>query len=224
MKKLMLLPLATILASTFAVQAAPASMTQNFDYISGGLQISKFSNDVVSSANFNNFSGSTTDGAAGLYLRGSWNFTDNFFFEFRGDAAASDDMVFSNGLMGLGYFMPINDDLTVYGLAGFSNYRYDLDVNTPVGTIGGSHDDSGLTAEIGARYQVMDRWMIEPAVRMAAYDDTMYELRLGNNVKVSEHMSIEANLSYMDFNNNASRIDTMVEKETNFQLGARYSF
>ncbi|MGF1704160.1 porin family protein [Photobacterium makurazakiensis] len=217
MKKLMLLPLATILASTFAVQAAPASMTQNFDYISGGFQYSSFNEDLVSEANvnMNGLSGKTTDSAAGLYLRGSWNFTDNFFFEFRGDAAAADDMVFSNGLLGLGYFMPMSESFTVYGLAGYANSRYDLDVNTFIGTIGGSEEQSGLTAEIGARYQVMDRWTIEPAVRMAAYDDTMYELRLGNNVKVSEHMSIEANLSRNDYDAFA---------ETNFQLGARYSF
>lgn len=214
MKKLMLLPLAALVGASFAANAQEP-MTQNFDYISGGLQISKFSKDVVSEVNANTGTLATTDGGAGLYLRGSWNFTDNFFVEMRGDAAAADDMTFSNGLMGLGYFMPMNDDLTVYGLAGFANYRYDLDIKTPVGTIGGSHSDSGFTGEMGARYQVMDKWMIEPAVRFAAFDDTMYELRLGNNVQITDHVSLEANLSRMDFDAN---------KETNFQLGARYSF
>ncbi|MDV5168504.1 outer membrane beta-barrel protein [Photobacterium rosenbergii] len=217
MKKLMLLPLAALVGASFAANAQEP-MTQNFDYISGGLQYSKFSNDVISSVNVHNsgfVSGTATDDAAGLYLRGSWNFTDNFFLEMRGDAAAADDMVFSNGLMGVGYYMPIQDDLTVYGLAGFANYRYDLDVNTPIGTIGGNHSDSGFTGELGARYQVMDKWMIEPAVRFAAFDDTMYELRLGNNIQITDHVSLEANLSRLDFDAN---------KETNFQLGARYSF
>ena len=216
MKKRMLLPLAAMLGTSFTA-AAQEPMTQNFDYISGGFQYSKFSEDMLSSVNIYGLGGSvtTSDAAAGLYLRGSWNFTDNFVAEMRGDAAGVDDMVFSNGLLGLGYYMPMDDTLTVYGLAGFANTRYDLDVNTLVGTYGGNETQSGFTGEIGARYQVMDRWTIEPAVRFAAYDDTMYELRLGNNVQVSEHVSVEANLSRNDYDAFA---------ETNFQLGARYSF
>ncbi|MCQ1060190.1 outer membrane protein [Photobacterium sp. DNB23_23_1] len=214
MKKLMLLPLATLVSGSFAANAQEP-MTQNFDYISGGLQISKFNKDLWSEANANTGILATTDGGAGLYLRGSWNFADNFFVETRGDAIAADDMIFSNGLLGLGYFMPINNDFTVYGLAGFANSRYDLDVKTPFGTFGGNETQSGFTGEIGARYQVMDRWMVEPAVRFATYDDTMYELRLGNSVKMTEHVSLEANLSRNDYDAFA---------ETNVQLGARYSF
>ena len=218
MKKLMLLPLAALVGASFAANAQEP-MTQNFDYISGGFQYSKFSENLPSSVNITGINSgyyTTTDDAAGLYLRGSWNFADNFFVEMRGDAAAADDMVFSNGLLGLGYFMPMNDDLTVYGLAGYANSRLDLDVNTPFGKINNAKEEqSGFTGEIGARYQVMDRWTVEPAVRFAAYDDTMYELRLGNNIKMTEHVSLEANLSRNDYDAFA---------ETNFQLGARYSF
>ncbi|PSW14556.1 porin family protein [Photobacterium rosenbergii] len=208
MKKLMLLPLAALVGASFTANAQEP-MTQNFDYISGGLQISKFSKDLPSGLN------SMTDGGAGLYLRGSWNFTDNFFVEMRGDAVASDDITVSNGLMGLGYYMPINEDFTVYGMAGFAKTRYEFDAKFNGTTFTAGVEDSGFTGEMGARYQVMDKWMIEPAVRFAAYDDTMYELRLGNNVQVTDHVSLEANVSRLDFDFN---------KETNFQLGARYNF
>ncbi|AJR08400.1 porin family protein [Photobacterium gaetbulicola] len=208
MKKLMLLPLAALVGASFAANAQQP-MTQNFDYISGGLQISKFSEDLISGPF------STTDGGAGLYLRGSWNFTDNFFVEMRGDAVGADDMTLSNGLLGLGYFMPVSDDFTVYGLAGFAKSRYEIDASFMGQSIKAGLENSGFTGELGARYQVMERWTVEPAVRFAAYDDTMYELRLGNNVQMTEHVSLEANLSRNDYDAFA---------ETNFQLGARYSF
>lgn len=223
MKKFALLPLAAILTTTFSVQAestdaASHNLTQNFNYISGGLQLSSYNHDLISSASVWDQTASTTDNTAGMYLRGSWNFTDNFFLETRGDATAKDDLTISHGLLGLGYFHPINDDFTVYGLAGFSRSEVELDINAfgfsnNSTTIKG--DDSGLTAEIGARYQLMDQWTVEPAMRVAGYDDTLYELRLGNNFKVSDHMSIEANLQHRAFDD---------LKEMSYQLGARYSF
>lgn len=215
MNKLMLLPLATLLATTFTAQAetteAPQqNLTQNFSYISGGLQISTYDEDLYSSRT------QTTDNTAGMYLRGSWNFTDNFFVETRGDATVQDDLTISNSVLGLGYFHPINNDLTVYGLAGYSSTEAELEVfNFSNTSVTGRVDDSGVTGEIGARYQLMSKWTVEPAVRLANYDKTMYEVRLGNNIKVSDHMSIEANLMHRDYNE---------LKEMSYQVGARYSF
>lgn len=223
MKKFALLPLAAILATTFSVQAestdaASHNLTQNFNYISGGLQLNSYNHDLPSSVSVWNQSASLTDNTAGMYLRGSWNFTDNFFLETRGDATAKDDLTISHGLLGLGYFHPINSDLTVYGLAGYSRSEIELDVHV-FGFSGATTtfrgDDSGLTGEIGARYQLMDKWTVEPAMRLADYDDTLYELRLGNNFKLSDHMSIEANLQHRAFDD---------LKEMSYQLGARYSF
>jgi hypothetical protein len=216
MKKFMLLPLATLLVTTFTAQAETTettqqNLTQNFSYISGGLQVSTYNRDILSSASASTMS--TTDNTAGMYLRGSWNFTDNFFVETRGDATVKDDLTISNSVLGLGYFHPINNDFTVYGLAGYSSTEVELDFsNIPVT---GSVDDSGITGEIGARYQLMSKWTVEPAIRMANYDKTMYEVRLGNNIKVSDHMSIEANLMHRDYNE---------VKEMSYQVGARYSF
>ncbi|MCW8329808.1 porin family protein [Photobacterium sp. SDRW27] len=216
MKKIALLPLAALLATTFAAQAETTetenqNLTQNFTYVAGGLQVSTYNHDLPSSWN------STTDSTVGMYLRGSWNFKDNFFVETRGDATVKDDLTVSHSLLGLGYYQPINDNFTVYGLAGFSTIemKWDInnfgsDINTSV-----SADDTALTGEIGARYQVMEQWTVEPAVRLAGYDETMYELRLGNNFKVSEHVSVEANLQHR-------AIDNL--KEMSYQIGARYSF
>ncbi|WP_273857140.1 outer membrane beta-barrel protein [Photobacterium sp. GSS17] len=211
MKKVMLLPLAALLTTTFAAQADNGNLTQNFNYISGGLSHSELNEDIHTSVNFND----STDSMTGLYLRGSWNFTGNVFVETRGEALVKDDLTVSQGLLGLGYYFPINNDLTVYGLAGLSTITVDYDVNYFGHSVNVSNDDSGFTGEVGARYQVMNNWTVEPAVRFANYDESMTELRLGNNFKVSEHMSLEANLAHRDFN---------VLKETNFQLGARYSF
>ncbi len=221
MNKFMLLPLATLLATTFTAQAETTettqqNLTQNFSYISGGLQISTYNHDLISSASASTMTTSKTDNTAGMYLRGSWNFTDNFFLETRGDATVKDDLTISNSVLGLGYFHPINNDLTVYGLAGYSRTEVELEVfNFSNASITGRVDDSGVTGEIGARYQLMSKWTVEPAVRMANYDKTMYEVRLGNNIKVSDHMSIEANLMHRDYNE---------LKEMSYQLGARYSF
>jgi opacity protein-like surface antigen len=215
MKKFMLLPLATLLATTFTAQAETTettqqNLTQNFNYVSGGLQISTYNHDLKSSRL------GKTDNTAGMYLRGSWNFTDNFFVETRGDATVKDDLTISNSVLGLGYFHPINNDLTVYGLAGFSSTLNELELsNTSNVSTVRRVDDSGITGEIGARYQLMSKWTVEPAVRVADYDKAMYEVRLGNNIKVSDHMSIEANLMHRDYNE---------LKEMSYQLGARYSF
>lgn len=217
MKKIALLPLITLLASSFAVQAgateaASRNLTQNFNSVAGGLQLSNYDEDLPSSL----YPEEYTDNTAGMYLRGSWNFTDNFFLEARGDATAKDDLTISHSLLGLGYYQPINNDFTVYGLAGFASSEIEWDVNVfGNGSASVSGDDSGLTAEIGARYHLMDQWMVEPAMRVAGYDDTLYELRLGNNFKVTDHMSIEANLQHRAFDD---------LKEMSYQIGARYSF
>lgn len=214
MNKIALAPLSALLITAFSAQAE--NPTQNFNFVSGGLQISDYNHDLVSSANA--WGETTTDDTAGIYLRGSWNFTDQVFVEARSEGTVDNDLTISHSLLGLGYYQPVNDKMTVYGLAGISHTEAELDIHywgfsNAHSSV--SDDDSGLTGEIGARYQVMRNWTIEPAVRLAAYDDTMHELRLGNNIQLTRHFSVEANLQHRDF-------DEL--KETSYQLGARYSF
>ncbi|UXI00049.1 porin family protein [Photobacterium sp. TY1-4] len=214
MNKIALLPLSALMITAFSAQADNA--TQNFNFVSGGLQVSEYNHQLPTSVS--SWGETTSDSTAGLYLRGSWNFTDQFFLEARSEGTVDNDLTISHSLLGLGYFQPINNRLTVYGLAGISGIEAELDVHYwgfSDGHASFSEDDSGLTGEVGARYQLMSNWTIEPAVRLAAYDDTMQEFRLGNNIQLTQHFSLEANLQHR-------KIEDL--KETSYQLGARYSF
>ncbi|EFP97513.1 outer membrane beta-barrel protein [Vibrio caribbeanicus] len=217
MKKLLLITTPVLIATAFNASAASSkSSTQNFSYLSGGLQVSKYNHKLPTEVNSADHSPSDT--MTGAYLRGSWNFTDNFFLETRGDAVSKNDLTISTGLLGLGYFYPVNDAFTVYGLLGGSSAEVELNLISN-GNI--NYRETGFTGEVGARYQVMSLWTIEPAVRMANYDDNMYEYRLGNIVGLNEHVSLEGNLVHRNYTSDRANNGL---KETAYQFGVRYSF
>ena len=217
MKKLLLITIPVLIATAFNARAAPSkSSTQNFSYLSGGLQVSKYNHKLPTE--LDSVDHSPSDTMTGAYLRGSWNFTDNFFLETRGDAVSKNDLTISTGLLGLGYFYPVNDSFTVYGLLGGSSAEVELNLISN-GNV--NYRETGFTGEVGARYQVMSQWTIEPAVRMASYDDNMYEYRLGNIVGLNEHVSLEGNLVHRNYTSDRAN-DGL--KETAYQFCVRYSF
>ena len=217
MKKLLLITTPVLIATAFNANAAPSkSPTQNFSYLSGGLQVSKFNDKLFTEVDSADHSPSDT--MTGAHLRGSWNFTDNFFLETRGDAVSKNDLTISTGLLGLGYFYPVNDAFTVYGLLGGSSAEAEINL---VSNRNINYKETGFTGEVGARYQVMSNWTVESAVRVANYDDNMYEYRLGNIVGLTERVSLEGNLVHRDYN--SDKADDGI-KEIAYQFGVRYSF
>ncbi|ODA36317.1 hypothetical protein A8L45_01155 [Veronia pacifica] len=197
--------------------AAATNLSQDYNFVSGGIQYNHYKDKAYKKAE-NAKKSDMTRHTAGGYLRGSWNFYDNMFVEARAEGTKNGDLKETGALAGVGYFMPVNDKMSVYGLAGYSAEHVKLGKSKVT--------EKGLTGEVGAKYQVMDNWTVEPAVRYAKYHKAGYEFRLGNNFKVTDHVSIEANVA----RNNVKLMygenhDQEVKlKETNFELGARYNF
>ncbi|MCG7498338.1 porin family protein [Vibrio sp. Of7-15] len=184
---------------------------ESYNYISGGLQLSNTDKELQTSSTHV----SAEDQFGGLYLRGSWNFTDSLFVELRTDVVTKDDLTLGHDLLGLGYFYSLNDTTSVYGLVGISTLTKEYHVRAFGHDIKLSDSDSALSGEIGLRHQITNNWTIEPAIRTAGHDESLIELRLGNTYQVSDAISIEANLQQRDHD---------FLKETDFQLGMRYSF
>ncbi|MCW8329995.1 porin family protein [Photobacterium sp. SDRW27] len=220
MKKLSLITLcALIVAAPFSQAQISSNTTNSFSYIAGGLQYTSLENKVVSSVYFDSdsYHQKSADSLAGLYFRGSWNFSDNLFAEFRSDVTTREALTLTHGLFGVGYFQPINDAFTLYGLAGLSGSNAERDVlnHGQDGLVKVNREDNGLTGEVGARIRLTNSWSIEPALRVADYNESLQELRLGNNIKVSNYMSIELN---------AQKRTVAEYDEVNYQMGARYTF
>lgn len=184
---------------------------ESYSYISGGLQLSNTDKELHTSST----SSSLEDQFGGLYLRGSWNFTDSLFVELRTDVVTKDDLTIGHDLLGLGYFYSLNETTSVYGLVGVSTLTEEYHLRTSGYNIKISDSDSALSGEIGLRHQITNNWTIEPAIRTAGHDESLIELRLGNTFQVTDAVSIEANLQQRDHD---------VLKETDFQVGMRYSF
>lgn len=220
MNKIPLITLIALCCSPLTVQAQTAINTNNsFSYLSSGLQYTALQNEVISSAYSydDGYEAKSTDSLAGIYLRGSWNFADNLFVELRYDVTLRDTLTLSHNMLGIGYYQPILDGLAFYGLAGGARTKLEHEIlnNEQSGLVKVNQKDNGFTGELGARVAFTDAWSIEPALRVAHYDQTLREVRLGNIVQVSKQMSLELNTQQRSIGD---------YEETNYQMGARYTF
>ncbi|RXJ71509.1 hypothetical protein CS022_20665 [Veronia nyctiphanis] len=210
---------AAVIATSIMAQSAFAATNASNDYnfVSGGVQFSKFNNEMPTKAKKGGEFESSKK-VMGGYVRGSYNFADNFFTEARVDLSKKGDAKVTDGLVGIGYYQPINNDLSLYGLAGYSAKQFKLPNKT-----GGKDKlkEKGLTGEIGAKYHATDSWTIEPAIRYSKYDHSAYEVKLGNTINVYKNVSLEANVSQDQFKPKGADEKT---KQTKFMLGARYNF
>ncbi|RXJ71510.1 hypothetical protein CS022_20670 [Veronia nyctiphanis] len=201
-----------LIFSSVSIQSALAA-SEDYSFISGGLQLTQFNQEIPTKLNDD----ATSKRLMGGYLRGSLSFIDNVFAEVRLDMEKKDDAKITYGLIGLGYYQPINSDLSAYGLLGYATERFEL----PFEGVKAKEKEKGITAEVGAKYHVSDIWLFEPALRYGKYDKSAFELRLGNNIGVYDSISVEANIGFEQFQRKG---DDKRLKQTKFTLGARYSF
>lgn len=200
--------------------AVPVELQQNYSYVSTGYQYSLFSEYLPTDINSN------YDNMSGYYARASINPVDQVFLEGRYDDVSRDRLGFSHSLIGLGYYMPIGKSSSVYALLGAEKLTAEMDLSNPLfSDISLSYSDTAFTAEVGAKFNLMKRWTAEPAIRVATFDEPLYELRLDNQIHLTEAWSIEANIAHRAMDLGTSQLgDLPVLREMNFRLGARYQF
>ncbi|MBY5946098.1 outer membrane beta-barrel protein [Photobacterium rosenbergii] len=203
-------------AITTSAIAGPVELQQNYSYVSVGYQYSLFSEYLPTDIN------SSYDNMSGYYARASINPVDQFFLEGRYDDVSRDRLGFSHSLVGLGYYMPVGKNSSVYALLGAEKLTAEMDLFSNASL---SYSDTAFTAEIGAKFNLMKRWTAEPAIRVATFDEPLYELRLDNQIHLTEAWSIEANIAHRAMDLGTSQLGELpVLKEMNFRLGARYQF
>lgn len=219
-----------LLSAIMAISSFGVNASNDYSYISGGLQLSTLSEYIpTNSDNVNNYS-------TGYYVRGSWGFYKNFFAEARQDSTSKNSLSMTQSTYGLGYYYPFNNNISVYGLVGLdrTDIQFNLNELSQLANFNisdlssfntfylGMKDDS-LTAEIGAKINVLNAWLIEPAIRVANYDEKMFEVRLANTVNITKNIGLEANLAYRKLG--ASFLgEVQTINETNLQVGVRYAF
>ncbi|MFD2176052.1 outer membrane beta-barrel protein [Veronia pacifica] len=210
MKKLLLSSALVTASFILSPTAVAAGHGGGYDFVSGGLSHTRLKDEIPTKTDARDRKESKN--VSGLYLRGSWNFFDHVYGEARIDYRKKNDLSYEEGLIGLGYYYPVDDKLSVNALAGYSSTRTKL---------GEKFKDNGLSVEVGAKYQVVDIWSFEPAINYRRYDINRYELRLGNSFKVTDDISIEANLNVLQYKEDGSDSTT---RDTRVELGARYTF
>lgn len=184
--------------------------SQGYNYVSAGLQVSnieyKTPNEVVS----------TEKQFGGGYARLSFTM-DNLLFDLRSDIYITEVLTITQYSFSMGYFLPLNDVFSVYGLGGSSTEEFKYHHVRIFGGEDVEYNDSenALSAEAGFRYKITEKWTIEPAIRTALYEDNLLELRVGNAYQISESVSIEANFQQREQ-------DKL--KEMDFQFGVRLRF
>ena len=200
--------------------AGPVELQQNYSYVSAGYQYSLFSEYLPTDIN------SSYDNMSGYYARASINPVDQVFLEGRYDDVSRDRLGFSHSLIGLGYYMPVGKSSSVYALLGAEKLTAEMDLSNPLfSDISLSYSDTAFTAEVGAKFNLMKRWTAEPAIRVATFDEPLYELRLDNQIHLTEAWSIEANIAHRAMDLGTSQLGELpVLREMNFRLGARYQF
>ncbi|MGF1863145.1 hypothetical protein [Photobacterium profundum] len=215
-----------LLAVILTATSFNTTANSDYDFISGGFQLSSFDEYIPTAL------GKSYDYTTGYYLRGSWNFYNNFFAEVRHDSTSKDSLSITQTTAGLGYFHPFTDNFSLYGLVGVDEIDVQFDINKFVhqadisissmnGYVGAK--DNALTVELGAKLNVLDAWQIEPAIRMADYDEKMYELRLANTIRITKNIGLEANFAHRALGANTfGQVQNI--REMNYQVGMRYTF
>ena len=208
-------------AITTSALASATDLQQNYSYVSAGYHYSLFDEYLLT-----DIDGSSYDYMSGYYARASINPIDNFFLEGRYDDVSQDRLGFSHSLIGLGYYMPVGDNSSVYALLGAEKLTAEIDLSNPFfSDVSLTYSDSAFTAEVGAKFNLMDRWTVEPAIRVATFDEPLYELRLDNQIHLTEAWSLEANIAHRAIELDTSQFGELLTlKEMNFRLGARYQF
>lgn len=201
-----------------------------YDYISGGWQYSAFSyNDEI-----------LTEGTfSGYYLRGSWNFYDNFFVEMRHETISNNSLELSESMIGLGYYYKIQPELSVYAMLGGVDYRLTFDLPDDMLPAGLSDEfgsanwgiqtnNSALAAELGMKWNMWDKLTVGPAIRVMNYDKVIVDYRLDSAFEVYDGVSVEANVGYQSIDLAKTFFDNSKQSleldELYFQLGFRFSF
>ncbi|AIW16942.1 outer membrane beta-barrel protein [Vibrio tubiashii] len=214
-------------AAVMAVLACGAvraeGMSDNYNFLSGGYQQSNYSQSLY----YGSSSSNADIDAKGFYLRGSFNFYDNFFAEVRKDrtyythsgSLVESDWTLDQNLYALGYYYPISPAWSLYGTVGYSDLELAAEAPNLAPNTKLSYNMSGLSLEVGARVELFDFWQIEPAIRHANYDFAMYELRLNNAFSVTNNLSLELNALHRAFETQHT-----TTTEVAGQVGVRYSF
>ncbi|MFD2177713.1 outer membrane beta-barrel protein [Veronia pacifica] len=205
--------LSTVILTSLTAHSAFASQNINdhYNFISGGAQFSTFNESLPNKAS--NDEDARSKNIVGVYLRASSGLTNNLFTEARVDFSKKNKLKVTDGLIGAGYVVPLDEDASVYGLMGYSIDSFEFPTQ--------KKNHKGLTGELGVKYQATSNWTFEPAIRYADYERSMYEIRVNNTFNVSDDISVEANI-IQDRIKGTDSTDTI--EQTKFLLGARYNF
>ncbi|MGR5061889.1 outer membrane beta-barrel protein [Photobacterium sp. DNB22_13_2] len=209
-------------AITTSAIAGPVELQQNYSYVSAGYQYSLYSEylrtDITHDSSYDNMSG--------YYARASINPTDQVFLEGRYDDVSRNRLGFSHSLIGLGYYMPVGKNSSVYALLGAEKLSAEFELSTPFfSDISTTYSDTAFTAEVGGKFNLMKRWTVEPAIRVATFDEPLFELRFDNQVHLTDAWSLEANIAHRAMDLGSTPLGELpVLKEMNFRIGVRYQF
>ncbi|ARC91770.1 hypothetical protein B6A42_06160 [Vibrio coralliilyticus] len=215
------------LAAAITVLACNAALAEglsnNYNFVEAGYQKSNYSSTLY----YGSFSAKSDIDADGFYLRGSFNFYDNAFVEARKDrtsysysnAILNGELTLDQDLYALGYFFTINPAWSVYGTVGYSVLDISAEASNVAANTKLSYQMSGASVEVGTRIDAFDFWHIEPAFRVASYDESMYEIRLNNAFSITENVALDINAMHR-----AHEINNTVITEVSGQVGIRYSF
>lgn len=212
--------------AAIALTSLTANATQSYSFLSGGYQFTRVAENGMGQYFADKYNNSDDSKYLhGLYFRGSWNFYDHFFAEYRTGATTRSSSTLAQDYLALGYYIPLAAKTSVYASMGYSGYSAERDINAGCGLLDNdkeckkrsfSQDGSGLSAELGLRFKPL-RWLqIEPSYRYADFGSKgQHELRLTNLIEFTQHSALELNAGYRHWDN----LD-----ETNYQVGYRYSF
>ncbi|WP_211235785.1 outer membrane beta-barrel protein [Psychromonas aquimarina] len=213
------------LLTIIALTSLSANANQSYSYLSGGYQFTRVSENGMGEYFEDQYNNEESKYLHGAYFRGSWNFYDHLFAEYRIGATTRTSSSLTQNYLALGYYIPLTSDSSLYASAGYADYNAKRSIDSGCGlfdfndecqTIRFSGYDKGYSAEFGARFQLFPWLQIEPSYRYADFsDEGQHEFRLTNLLTLSENSSFEVNGVYRHWNN---------LNETNFQLGYRYSF
>ncbi|MGF1736736.1 outer membrane beta-barrel protein [Photobacterium satsumensis] len=207
-------------AITTSAIAGPVELQQNYSYVSAGYQYSLYSEYLPTDID------SSYDNMSGYYARASINPVGQVFLEGRYDDVSRDRLGFSHSLIGLGYYTPVGKNSSVYALLGAEKMSAEFDLSNPLfSDVSTTYSDTAFTAEIGGKFNLMKRWTAEPAIRIATFDEPLYELRLDNQIHLTDAWSLEANIAHRAMDLGTTQFGELpVLKEMNFRIGARYQF
>ncbi|WP_227876492.1 outer membrane beta-barrel protein [Photobacterium frigidiphilum] len=214
-----------IIVVLFLFTSISVSANSSYSFLSGGYQLTSVAKDGMGQHFDNKYHYNAYKKLHGVYFRGSWNFVNNFFAEYRTGSTIRSSSKLVQDYFSMGYYIPLSTQTNYYTSVGYASYDTDREINIDSGNVENKktcknrkfkEDKIGLSAEIGLRFNAINGLQIEPSYRYTDFSKKgQHELRLTNLIELSQNSDLELNAEYRHW----KELD-----ESNYQMGYRYSF